>query len=137
MMGNPSKRRTEQITKQSDEPNWRSQIWEKPILEAESPSLASQTDISIKIDNTEDEQNQRSRLKEIIKQRIESQSIAQPTEKSIEEIAQDDKNERDLRSRLKKGIIQKTEPCRSPKLHLLKKWNQMKRTKKQKQTKNL
>src|ERR1700678_197610 len=110
MMGNPSKRRTEQITKQSDEPNWRSQIWEKPILEAESPSLASQTDMSIEIDNTEDEQNQRSRLEEIIKQRIESQSIAQSTEKSIEEIATDDKNERDLRSRLKKGIIQRTEP---------------------------
>src|SRR6202522_745329 len=137
MMGNPLTRRTERITKQSDEPNWRSQIWEKPILEVEFPSLASQTDMSIKIDNTKDKQNQRSQLKEIIKQRIESQSITQPTEKSIEEIAQDNKNEQDFRSRLKKRIIQKTEPCRSPKLHLLKKWNQMKRTKKQKQTKNL
>src|SRR5271168_2848 len=101
MMGNPSTRRTEQITKQSNEPNWRSQIWEKPILEVESPSLALQIGMSIKIDNTKDEQNQRSRLKEIIKRRIESQLIAQPTEKSIEEIAQNDENKRDLRSRLK------------------------------------
>ena len=62
------------------------------------------------IDNTDDEQNQRNWLKEIIKQKIESQSIAQPTKKSIEEIAQDDENERNLRSRLKKGTIQKTEP---------------------------
>src|ERR1700678_1032554 len=36
MMGNPSKRRTEQITKQSDELNWRSRRWEKPIKEVES-----------------------------------------------------------------------------------------------------
>src|ERR1700678_456141 len=50
MMGNPSTRRTERITKQSDEPNWRSRIWEKPILEVESPLLASQTNMSIKID---------------------------------------------------------------------------------------
>src|SRR5271168_1116829 len=95
--------------KQSDEPNWRSRRWEKPILEDESPSLASKTETSIKIGN-EDEQNQRSRLKEIIRQRIASQSIAQPTEKTTEEIAQNDENERDLRSRLKKGIIQKTKP---------------------------
>src|ERR1700678_658959 len=47
MMGNPSKRRTEQITKQSDEPNWRSQRWEKPIKEVESPSLTSKTEMSI------------------------------------------------------------------------------------------
>src|SRR5271168_3736250 len=31
--GNPSTRRTEQITKQSDESNWRSRRWEKPIKE--------------------------------------------------------------------------------------------------------
>ena len=65
--------------------------------------------MSIKIDK-DDEQNQRSWLKEIIRQRIESQSITRPTEKTIEEIAQNDENERDLRSRLKKGIIQKTKP---------------------------
>src|SRR6202522_3720973 len=58
----------------------------------------------------DDEQSQRSRLKEIIKQRIESQSIAQPTERTIEEITEDDENERNLRNRLKKGIIQRTEP---------------------------
>src|SRR6202522_4244923 len=109
MMGNPSTRRTEQITKQSDEPNWRSRRWEKPILEVESPSLASKTEMSIKIDDG-DEQNQRSRLMEIIKQRIESQSIAQPTEKTIEEIAEDDEDERNLRNRLKKGMLQRTKP---------------------------
>ena len=36
MMGNPS-RRTERITKQSDESNWRNRKWEKPIQEDESP----------------------------------------------------------------------------------------------------
>src|ERR1700678_535830 len=109
MMGNPSKRRTEQIAKQSDEPNWRSQKWEKPIQEVESPSPAPKTEMSIKLEH-DDEQSQRSRLKEIIKQRIESQSIAQPTERTIEEITEDDENERNLRNRLKKGIIQRTEP---------------------------
>src|SRR5271168_1510882 len=108
-MGNPSTQRIEQITKQSDKPNWRSKKWEKPILEVESPLLASKTEMSIKLENN-DKQNQRSRLKQIIRQRIESQSITQSTEKSIEKIAQDDKNERNLRSRLKKGIILKTEP---------------------------
>ena len=57
-----------------------------------------------------DEQSQKSRLKEIIRQRMASQSIAPPTERTIEEIAQDDGNERNLRTRLKKGIIQRTEP---------------------------
>src|SRR6202522_2370968 len=42
--GNPSTQRTEQITKQSDEPNWRSQKWEKPIQEEESPLLTLQTE---------------------------------------------------------------------------------------------
>src|ERR1700678_3263694 len=65
--------------------------------------------MSVKLEN-DDEQNQRSRLKEIIKQRIESQSIALSTEKPIEEIAQVQENERNLRSRLKKGILQRTEP---------------------------
>jgi hypothetical protein len=105
-MGNPSTRRTEQITKQSDEPNWRSQKWEKPIQEEESPSLAPQTKTSIKIGNN-DEQNQRSRLKEIIKQRIESQSIALYIEKPIEEIAQVNENEQEQRSRLKEIITQR------------------------------
>src|ERR1700678_4065451 len=109
MSGNPLARRTERITKQSDEPNWRSRKWEKPIPEVESPSPAPKTEMSKKLDDN-DEQNQRSRLKEIIRQRIASQSIAQPTEKTIEEIAQNDENERDLRTRLKKGIIQRTEP---------------------------
>jgi hypothetical protein len=59
MMGNPSTRRTEQIMKQNDEPNWRSRRWEKPIPEDESPSLASKTKMSIKLEN-DDEQNQRS-----------------------------------------------------------------------------
>src|SRR5271168_1689726 len=101
MMGNPSTRRTERITKQSDESNWRNQKWEKPIQEDESPSFTPRTEMSIKIDNTEDEQNQRSRLKKLITQRLESQSIALATEQE---------NERDLRSRLKKGIMQRTEP---------------------------
>src|ERR1700678_2790974 len=100
MMGNPSTRRTERITKQSDEPNWRSRKWEKPIQEVESPSLAPKTEMSIKLGN-DDKQNQRSRLKELITQRLESQSIALATEQE---------NERDLRSQLKKGIIQRTEP---------------------------
>src|ERR1700678_902345 len=65
--------------------------------------------MSIKLQN-DDEQNQRSRLKQIIRQRIESQLITLSTEKSIEKTAQDDENERNLRSRLKKGIILKTEP---------------------------
>src|SRR5271168_54704 len=109
MMGNPSTRRTERIAKQSDESNWRSRRWEKPIKEVESPSLTSKTEMSKKLEDN-DEQNQRSRLKEIIKQRIESQSIAQPTKKSIEEIAQDDEDKRNLRNQLKKGIILRTEP---------------------------
>src|ERR1700678_3604208 len=67
--GNPSTRRTEQITKQSDEPNWRSRKWEKPIQEVESPSFTPKTEMSIKLEN-DDKQNQRSRLKKIIKQRI-------------------------------------------------------------------
>src|ERR1700678_4317839 len=107
--GNPSTQRTEQITKQSDELNWRSQKWEKTIQEVKSPLLTLQTEMSIKLDN-DDEQNQRNRLKEIIAQKIKSQSIAQTTEKSIEEIATGKENEQNLRSRLKKGIIQKTEP---------------------------
>src|ERR1700678_560881 len=109
MMGSPSTRRTERITKQSDEPNWRSRRWEKPTKEVESPSLTPKTKMSIKLEH-DDEQSQRSRLKEIIRQRIASQSIAQPTEKTIEEIAQNDEDERDVRTRLKKGIIQRTEP---------------------------
>src|ERR1700678_3907071 len=64
--------------------------------------------MSIKLEGN-NEQNQRSRLKEIITQRIKSQSIARPTKKSIEEIAQDDENERNLRSRLKEIIKQKIE----------------------------
>src|SRR6202522_631601 len=108
MMGNPSTKRIEQITKQSDGSNWRSRRWEKPILEDESPSLASKTEMSIKLENN-DEQDQRSRLKEIIMQRIKSQSIARPTKKSIEEIAQDDENERNQRSRLKEIIKQRIE----------------------------
>ena len=95
MTGNPSARRTERITKQSDEPNWRSRKWEKPIQEVESPLLTLKTEMSIKLEN-DNEQNQKSRLKELISQRIESQSIALATEQE---------NERDLRSRLKKGII--------------------------------
>ena len=49
-MGNPLTQRIEQITKQSDEPNWRSQKWEKPIQEDESPSFTPRNKISIKID---------------------------------------------------------------------------------------
>src|ERR1700678_2140819 len=79
VMGNPLTQRIEQITKQSDEPNWRSQKWEKPILEVESPLLASKTEMSIQLEN-DDEQNQRNRLKEIIRQRLESQSITLVTE---------------------------------------------------------
>src|ERR1700678_3731640 len=109
MMGNPSTRRTERITKHSDESNWRSRKWEKPIQEVESPSPAPKTEMSIKLEH-DDEQSQRSRLKEINKQRIESQLIAQPTERTIEEITEDDENERNLRNRLKKGILQRTEP---------------------------
>src|SRR6202522_3158329 len=100
MMGNPSKRRTEQIAKQSDEPNWRSRNWEKPIQEVESPSIAPKTKMSIKLEN-DNKQNQRSRLKELITQRLEAQLIALATEQE---------NERNLRTRLKKGIIQRTEP---------------------------
>src|SRR6202522_1294998 len=100
MMGNSSTRRTERIMKQSDEPNWRSRKWEKPIQEVESPSIVPKTEMSIKLEN-DDEQNQRSRLKELITQRLESQSIALATEQE---------NQRNLRSRLKKGIMQKTEP---------------------------
>ena len=87
-MGNPSTQRIEQITKQSDEPNWRSRKWEKPIQEVEPPSLTSKTKMSIKMDD-DDELNQRSRLKELITQRLESQSIALATEQE---------NERDQRS---------------------------------------
>src|SRR5271155_5116066 len=99
MMGNPSTRRTERITKQSDEPNWRSRKWEKPIQEVESPSIVAKTEMSIKLEN-DDEQNQRSRLKELITQRLEAQSIALATEQE---------NERNLRSRLKEIIKQKIE----------------------------
>src|SRR6202522_2353833 len=81
---------------------------EKPMQEVESQSLTQKTKMSIKLDNV-DEQNLRSRLKEIFTQKIESQLIAQ-SEKSIEEIATDDEDERNMKSRLKKGIIQKTEP---------------------------
>src|SRR6202789_3213969 len=99
-MGNPSTQRIEQTTKQSDEPSWRSQKWEKPILEVESPSLASKTEMSIKLENN-DKLNQRSQLKELITRRLEAQSIALATEQE---------NERNLRTRLQKGIIQRTEP---------------------------
>src|SRR5271155_4016129 len=109
MTDNPSTRRTEQITKHSDESNWRSRKWEKPIQEVESPSIVPKTEMSEKLDD-DDEQSQRSRLKEIIRQRIASQSIAQPTERTIEETAEDDENKRNLRNRLKKGILQRTEP---------------------------
>jgi hypothetical protein len=63
----------------------------------------------MKLDN-DDKQNWRSRLKEIITQKIKSQSIAPITEKSIKEIVTEEENEQDLRSQLKKGIIQRTEP---------------------------
>src|SRR6202522_1582779 len=45
LMGNPSTRRTEQITKQSDESNWRNRKYEKPIQEVESPSIAPKTEM--------------------------------------------------------------------------------------------
>src|ERR1700678_1499986 len=64
--------------------------------------------MSIKLENN-DEQDQRSRLEEIITQRIKSQSIARPTEKSIEEIAQDDENKRNQRSQLKEIIKRRIE----------------------------
>src|ERR1700678_4701924 len=101
MMSNPSRRGTERITKQSDEPNWRSRRWEKPIQEVESPSITPKTEMSGKLEDN-DEQSKRSRLKEIIRQRMASQRTAPPTERTIEEIAQDDENERNLRTRLKK-----------------------------------
>src|SRR6202522_4803329 len=110
MMGNPSKRRTEQIAKQSDEPNWRSRKWEKPIQEDESPSIAPKTEMSEKLEDN-DEQNQRSRLKELITQRLEAQSIALATEQE---------NERNLRTRLKKGIIQRTEPLSTAQIPFIK-----------------
>src|SRR6202522_3790604 len=110
MMGNPSKRRTEQIAKQSDEPNWRSRKWEKPIQEVESPSIAPKTEMSEKLEDN-DEQNQRSRLKELITQRLEAQSIALATEQE---------NERNLRTRLKKGIIQRTEPLSTAQIPFIK-----------------
>src|ERR1700678_3713005 len=90
MMDDPSTRRTERIMKQSDEPNWRSRKWEKPIQEVESPSIVPKTEMSIKLEN-DDKQNQRSRLKELITQRLEAQSIALATEQE---------NQRNQRSRL-------------------------------------
>src|SRR6202522_323065 len=110
MMNNPSTRRTERITKQSDELNWRSRRWEKPIKEVESPSLTSKTETSEKLEDN-DEQNQRSRLKELITQRLEAQSIALATEQE---------NERNLRTRLKKGIIQRTEPLSTAQIPFIK-----------------
>src|SRR5271168_1185951 len=110
MMGNPSKRRTERITKQSDESNWRSRKWEKPIQEVESPSIAPKTEMSEKLEDN-DEQNQRSRLKELITQRLEDQSIALATEQE---------NERNLKTRLKKGIIQRTEPLSTAQIPFIK-----------------
>src|SRR5271168_4669791 len=98
MTGNPS--RIKQITKHRDESNWRNQKWEKPIQEIESPSFAPKTEMSIKLED-DDEQNQRSRLKELITQRLEAQSIALSTKQE---------NERDLRSQLKKGAIHNTKP---------------------------
>ena len=62
--------------------------------------------MSIKLENN-NEQNQRSWLKEIIKQRIESQSIALSIEKPIEEIAQVNENKQEQRSRLKEIITQR------------------------------
>src|SRR6202522_3137827 len=94
MMDDPLTRRTERIMKQSDEPNWRSQKWEKPIQEVESPSIVPKTEMSIKLEN-DDEQNQRSRLKELITQRLEAQSIALATEQE---------NQRNQRSRLEEII---------------------------------
>src|SRR5271168_2698043 len=94
MMDDPSTRRTERIMKQSDEPNWRSRKWEKPIQEVESPSIVPKTEMSIKLENN-DEQNQRSQLKELITQRLEAQSIALATEQE---------NQRNQRSRLEEII---------------------------------
>src|SRR6202522_534648 len=99
MMGNPSTRRTERITKQSNEPNWRSRKWEKPIQEFEFPSIVPRTEMSIKLEN-DDEQNQRSRLKELITQRLEAQSIALATEQE---------NQRNQRSRLEEIIKRRIE----------------------------
>src|ERR1700678_4426935 len=99
MMDDPSTRRTERIMKQSDEPNWRSRKWEKPIQEVESPSIVPKTEMSIKLEN-DDEQNQRSRLKELITQRLEAQSIALATEQE---------NERNQRSRLEEIIKRRIE----------------------------
>src|SRR5271155_1383078 len=100
MMGNPSTRRTERITKQTDESNWRSRLMEIIKQRIESPSITPKTEMSGKLEN-DDEQNQRSRLKELITQRLEAQLIALATEQE---------NERNLGTRLKKGIIQRTEP---------------------------
>src|SRR6202522_1793848 len=94
MMDDPSTRRTERIIKQSDEPNWRSRKWEKPIQEVESPSIVPKTEMSIKLENN-DEQNQRSRLKELITQRLEAQSIALATKQE---------KQRNQRSRLEEII---------------------------------
>src|ERR1700678_3343863 len=55
--GNPSTRRTEQITKHSDELNWRSRRWEKLIQEDESPSFTPKTEMSMKLEDN-DEENQ-------------------------------------------------------------------------------
>src|SRR5271155_5698766 len=110
MMGNPSTRRTERITKQSDEPSWRSRKWEKPVHEVESPSIVPKTEMSEKLEN-DDEQNQRSRLKELITQRLEAQSIALATEQE---------NQQNLRTRLKKGIIQRTEPLSTAQIPFIK-----------------
>src|ERR1700678_3762135 len=99
MMDDPSTRRTERIMKQSDEPNWRSRKWEKPIQEVESPSIVPKTEMSIKLEN-DDEQNQRSRLKELITQRLEAQSIA---------LAAEQENDRNQRSRLEEIIKRKIE----------------------------
>src|ERR1700678_141850 len=99
MMDDPSTRRTERIMKQSDEPNWRSRKWEKPIQEVESPSIVPKTEMSIKPEN-DDEQNQRSRLKELITQRLEAQSIA---------LAAEQENQRNQRSRLEEIIKRRIE----------------------------
>src|SRR6202522_3398542 len=99
MMDDPLTRRTERIMKQSDEPNWRSRKWEKPIQEVESPSIVPKTKMSIKLEN-DDEQNQKSRLKELITQRLEAQSIALATEQE---------NERNQRSRLEEIIKRRIE----------------------------
>src|SRR5580692_7851849 len=92
MMGNPSRRGTVHITKQSEEPNWRSRRWEKPIQEVESPSITPKTEMSGKLEDN-DEQSQRSRLKEIIRQRMASQSIAETQTPFIEEMESDEEDE--------------------------------------------